>query len=166
MRGSDELHRRFAGPAANPHLVPMLIAIGLWGLRKALSVEVHVHEHFHDGSLHQHIHIHHGHADGSVSGVQSHAHSHAALAAGLLHGLAGGAHFLGVLPALAMPTRAAAALYILAFAMGTVVAMTGFSSAIGALGSRMIWFGVNGFRGAMSVCSIVAIAVGIYWLAA
>ena len=42
---------------------------------------------------------------------------------GVLHGVAGTSHFLGVLPALAMPTRAAALVYIAAFGGGSILAM-------------------------------------------
>src|SRR5207253_3938060 len=46
----------------------MLIAIGAWGLRKAL--QIHTHRHTHDGAEHEHIHMHAGH--------KVHRHSHAA----------------------------------------------------------------------------------------
>ena len=48
---------------------------------------------------------------------------------GVLHGVAGSSHFFGVLPALALPTTSAAVLYIGAFGVGTVAAMTIFAAA-------------------------------------
>ena len=50
---------------------------------------------------------------------------------GVLHGVAGSSHFFGVLPALALPTRAAALTYIGAFGIGTVAAMTAFAAVVG-----------------------------------
>jgi hypothetical protein len=43
-------------------------------------------------------------------------HAHASFCLGVLHGVAGSSHFFGVLPALALPTRAAALTYIAALA--------------------------------------------------
>ncbi|HYE33307.1 MAG TPA: nickel transporter, partial [Methylomirabilota bacterium] len=98
----------------------VLIAIGFWGLRKAFQNRVHSHAHTHDGSTHVHIHVHdkqssHSHGEGAP-----HKHDHAAFAIGVLHGSAGGAHFLGVLPALAFPTLLQATAYVASYAVGTV----------------------------------------------
>ncbi|MFQ5600612.1 MAG: nickel transporter, partial [Candidatus Krumholzibacteriia bacterium] len=79
-----------------------LIGLGLWALRRALASRVHVHEHEHDGVHHRHVHVH---RHTSHHDERSHAHAHAALAFGVLHGAAGSSHFLGVLPALALPTH-------------------------------------------------------------
>jgi hypothetical protein len=88
------------------------------------------------------------------------------LAVGTLHGLAGSSHLLGVLPALALPTRLAAAAYLLAFGLGSIAAMALFSSVIGLAAGRFA--GPTGSRtwvALMSTCSLAAIGVGIWWLA-
>ena len=51
-------------------------------------------------------------------------HAHAAFCMGILHGIAGSSHFLGVLPALALPTTRRCRDGIAAFGVGTVIAMT------------------------------------------
>ena len=105
----------------------VLIGIGAWGIWRATSQSVPRHEHRHDGTPHAHLHVH-GHAarPRSVPDVEhaaepEHPHggspvhartSAAALGVGVLHGLAGSAHFLVVLPALALPTRGAAITYV------------------------------------------------------
>ena len=61
-------------------------------------------------------------------------HAHASFCMGVLHGVAGSSHFFGVLPALALPTRARRFIYIGAFGVGTVAAMTAFAAAVGLLG--------------------------------
>ncbi len=143
----------------------MLIGIGAWGLRRAFDFKVHVHRHAHgDLPAHDHIHFHsradHSHGDGA-----HHVHGHAAIGVGVLHGLAGGAHFVGVLPALAMPTRFAAAIYILSFGAGTVLAMGAFSQAFGTIGLRALaWGGASAYRRVMSACGAASIAIGVYWL--
>ena len=84
---------------------------------------------------------------------------------GVLHGVAGSSHFFGVLPALALPTTSAAVLYIGAFGVGTVAAMTIFAAAVGSIASR----GVRGprtYRTMMSAAALLAIVVGGVWLTA
>jgi len=133
----------------------MLIAIGIWGLRKAMSTRVHAHEHTHDGETHVHIHVH--------TRSREHRHTHAAFLVGTLHGLAGSSHFLGILPALAFTRQSDAIGYLGAFAVGTILAMGMFSSAIG-YAAR--YFGSAGaYRALMGTCSSMACVIGIYWLA-
>ena len=99
----------------------MLFGIGLWALRRALKHNVHAHEHEHDGQAHVHFHTHsHGK---NHNQNDAHHHGHAAFGIGILHGLAGSSHFLGVLPILAFPTRTQALAYLAAFGVGTVLSM-------------------------------------------
>jgi hypothetical protein len=82
---------------------------------------------------------------------------------GILHGIAGSSHFLGVIPALALPTRGAAVTYIGAFGVGTVVAMTAFAAAIGSAGGH-VRHGAALHRGMMLTAATLAIAIGAFWL--
>lgn len=59
------------------------------------------------------------------------------LAAGIVYGLQPDALFV-IIPALALPTRAAAGAYILTFVLGTVGAMGGYAAAIGATSRALI----------------------------
>jgi ABC-type nickel/cobalt efflux system permease component RcnA len=89
----------------------MLIGLGLLGLRRALRIEIHSHDHDHGLGAHSHLHLHVPAADEAEGHRNSlHRHDHTALAAGTLHGVAGTAHVLGVLPALALPGAAASGL--------------------------------------------------------
>lgn len=145
-----------------------LLGIGIWGLRSALTRHVHVHEHSHDGQTHAHIHIH-GHAtahSNAAPTANSHAHTHAAFAVGTLHGLAGSSHFLGVLPALAFPRNTQAASYLIAFGLGSIVAMGVFSSVINWMTRTFASRAEHAYRVVMATCSTIALAVGVYWLAA
>jgi hypothetical protein len=84
---------------------------------------------------------------------------------GVLHGVAGSSHFFGVLPALALPTTTAALLYIGAFGVGTVAAMTLFAAAVGTVAVRGI-LGPRTYRAMMTAAALLAIVVGGVWLAA
>ncbi len=140
----------------------MLLGIGVWGLRKAFKNNVHAHEHEHGGDRHVHVHVHsHGHAEKNLA---AHQHTHAAFGIGILHGLAGSSHFLGVLPILAFPTKLEALAYLAAFGLGTVIAMATFASAIGWVSARCAIGGAKAYRGVMSCCSVAAMGVGVFWL--
>jgi sulfite exporter TauE/SafE len=141
----------------------MLLGIGFWALRAALRQNLHAHEHEHDGERHLHLHTHsHGHAPAHES---PHRHTHAAFGIGTLHGLAGSSHFLGVLPALAFPTKWQAVFYLLMFGVGTVAAMAMFSWGMGWLTTRFGTRGVNAYRGLMGAAAVIAMGVGCFWLA-
>jgi hypothetical protein len=133
-----------------------LIGIGLWALRRALNISPGAHHH---GAVqHHHVHVHSGPAWARRMG-----HAHASFCMGILHGIAGSSHFLGVLPALALPTRGAAISYIAAFGIGTVAAMTAFAAVIGSAGIR-VGHRAALHRGMMLTAATLAITVGGYWL--
>jgi ABC-type nickel/cobalt efflux system permease component RcnA len=139
----------------------MLIGIGFWALRKALRV--HAHEHEHDGDRHVHLHAHTHAVPHEKPAAHLH-HTHAAFGIGILHGLAGSSHFLGVLVAAAFPTLSQSVTYLVAFAVGTIASMAAFSSVIGALTVRYAGRSANIYRGLMSACAASAMAVGCFWL--
>lgn len=139
----------------------VLIGIGLMGFRRLVGMRVHSHVHEHDGVQHAHIHVHaekvgHEHR-------LDHKHTHSALGIGVLHGLAGTSHLLGVLPALLLPSRLAAILYVLSFGVGAIVAMTVFSWILGLLVHRIRPWGDRAFRLLLASCCTAAILVGCYW---
>ena len=128
-----------------------LIAIGFWALRAGLRLGSAPHAH---GPLtHEHIHVRRG-----PSLTRPVGHAHASFLLGVLHGVAGSSHFLGVLPALALPTRADALVYIAAFGAGSIAAMAGFGAALGATP------GPRAQRAFMLSASALAFVVGGAWL--
>jgi hypothetical protein len=127
-----------------------LIAVGLWALRHALRIGKATH--VHGGAVHEHVHVRRGALARRLG------HSHASFLMGLLHGIAGSSHFLGVLPALALPTRTASFVYIAAFGVGSIAAMSGFGAVMGlAPGPRT-------HRACMFAAASMACAVGGIWL--
>jgi len=144
----------------------LLIVIGGLGLRRALRLTVHAHPHQHDGASHAHLHLHTGgeerHGPGSHAATVPR-HGHTAFFAGTLHGVAGTAHLLGVLPALALPGWAASLAYLLAFAAGTIAAMAAFAAFVGESSARMAP-GPALLRPLLCAASLVTVAVGAAWL--
>ena len=59
------------------------------------------------------------------------------LGTGILHGCSGSGHLLGVMPALAMPSWTVATTYLVMFGVGTMLAMSIFTSVVGELSSQM-----------------------------
>jgi hypothetical protein len=128
-----------------------LIVVGFWALRAGLRIRTAPHTH---GPLtHEHVHVQAGSALTRRLG-----HAHASFLMGVLHGVAGSSHFLGVIPALAMPTRTGALAYIAAFGMGSIVAMAGFGAALGAAP------GPRARRALMLSAAALAFLVGGTWL--
>ncbi len=139
----------------------VLIAIGIWGIQKALSRNIHSHHHIHDGREHVHMHMHTAAAHDSDN---AHRHTHAALAVGIIHGFAGSSHFLGILPALALPTRTDAVLYLLAFGAGTILAMMAFASFMGAMAATLAHTGMQLYKRLLVGFSAASIVIGGVWL--
>jgi ABC-type nickel/cobalt efflux system permease component RcnA len=143
----------------------VLIAIGIWGLRSALSSRMHAHVHDHDGHPHAHVHVHtQPHTASPISNTPPHRHSHAAFGVGILHGLAGSSHFLGVLPALALPSAAAAGMYVLGFGSGSVAAMAAYSACVGAIALRTHRGPAQAYRWLLGGAATAALVVGCFWL--
>jgi hypothetical protein len=132
-----------------------LIAVGLWALRRsAVRPAPHVH-----GALsHDHLHLQAG-----PRWMRRLGHVHASFCLGVLHGVAGSSHFFGVLPALALPTRTASLLYVGAFGIGTVAAMTAFAAVAGSAGGALR--GTLPHRVMMFAAALLAIVVGGVWIA-
>ena len=133
-----------------------LIAIGFWAARRGLRIRHAPHAH---GELsHDHAHMQAG-----PRWLRRLGHAHASFYMGVLHGVAGSSHFLGVLPALALPSRTAALIYIGAFGIGSIVAMTAFAAAVGSAGWTLRNT-VTAHRTMLLASAVVAISVGGWWL--
>ena len=83
----------------------------------------------------------------------------AAVGIGVVHGLAGSSHLLGVIPGLLFPHPVAVCAYFTGFSAGTIAAIAVFSSAFSLVPQRF-------YQAAMAVCCTAAVAIGSYWLIA
>lgn len=148
----------------------VLIGIGIWAFYRIFKTKkVHKHLHIHAENsplIHKHEHSH--------VKQQTHNHTHnkttkqnnfTSFSIGLLHGLAGIAHFLLFLPVLGFENRWDAIAYILGFAMGIILAMTTFAFVVGKISS----LSNNGhndlfFNGIRMAGGLFAIIIGVFWL--
>jgi len=139
----------------------VLIGLGLLGLRRLFITRVHSHVHEHDSMRHVHVHVH---ADKvGRNHPAAHRHAHTALGIGTLHGLAGTSHLVGVLPALLLPTRLAALVYVAAFGLGAIAGMTAFSWVCGRVAGRLERYGSGAYRSLAASSCAAAIVIGAYW---
>jgi sulfite exporter TauE/SafE len=128
-----------------------LIAVGLWGLRKASLARLPI---AHD----------HGVEELSRPRGSRKPRKLAAFWIGGLHGLAGSSHILGLFPALALPSRAASFAYVGGFGLGTVAAMVAFSTTLGWLALRITARGQRAYQALLGGFSAAAVVVGCFWL--
>jgi hypothetical protein len=95
---------------------------------------------------------------------ESGAHGHAPFAIGTVHGLAGSSHVLGIAPALVLPTDLMVYTYLTLFGVGSIAAMGLFSSLVGRLALARVIAGMPAQRALLAASSVVAVAVGGFWL--
>jgi sulfite exporter TauE/SafE len=132
-----------------------LIVLGALTLARARRVHGHWHEH--DGERHWHLHSH--------ATRETHDHSHGALLGiGLLHGLAGSGAVLILIPSAVSGSAAGSLLFLGAFALGTIVAMSVCAAVAGAIMSAAARFSTSLHRGVMRLAGAASGAVGVWWL--
>ena len=139
----------------------VLIGVGFWAFYRIFNEQKkHQHPHVHnEGENYVHIHAHeHSHNEG-------HKHVHdkivkqnvlSSFGIGFLHGLAGVAHFLLLLPVLGFENNLEGLQYIIGFAIGTVLAMS--------VSHSKHQHNDNFFKGIRFAGGLFAIVIGFYWL--
>ncbi len=133
----------------------LLVAIGGWVLRDFFrGAKVHVHKHTHDGVEHVHFHSH-GHGE-------DHRHRHSMFLVGAVHGFAGTAAVMVLIPITITESLAISALYLILFGIGTMTAMGLFAYLLGAAtqraGSERLITAIQAMAGSLSMI------LGILWI--
>jgi ABC-type nickel/cobalt efflux system permease component RcnA len=150
----------------------LLLCVGGWAIARTYLRHSHgsrPHPHFHTRP-HLYTHMHrHTHEE-----LPDHEHEHpgnvkknglAALSIGVVHGFSGFSHLVALLPSLALPTVWDSVLYIISFAVGTILSMIFFAFFLGFVAFRAFvgrkqyfykWFSYSG--------GLLAIVIGIIWI--
>jgi len=149
----------------------VLIAVGIWALFSIFyKGKNHKHPHVHDGEE-PYIHVHeHDHKTSSLE--HSHVHDKkvkqnqwSSFGIGVLHGLAGIAHFILLLPVLGFENQWDSIQYIIGFGFGTVLAMTMYTFLLGKIaGYSKEQNNKSLFKTIRLSGGIFAIVIGVYWL--
>ena len=101
-----------------------LLFVGVYAIKNSFQLSIHTHSHKHqNGIAHRHYHFH------MKEPKKNNKHSHALTGIGLLHGIAGGSHFLAILPALALSLTNACA-YLVSYLIGSLISMNLFTCLI------------------------------------
>lgn len=149
----------------------VLIVVGIWAFYRIFREKSsHQHPHVHTGrSTFVHIHKH----DHDLQHA-THEHHHdkendqniwTALGIGFIHGLAGVAHFLLLMPVLGFESTGESAQYIIGFAIGTLLAMTAYALILANLTkyTKQQHHSLF-FKGIQFAGGLFAIIIGVYWL--
>jgi sulfite exporter TauE/SafE len=150
----------------------LLIGLGLmcfWRFRQQrLSLKTHTHTYGDSELVHTHWHLE-GHTQSDTdaqhnvkdSGKQD---SHAPVMVGMLHGLAGSAPALALVPAVAQGQLFLAMLYLLLFSVGVMLSMLVFGSGLGSLQQYLQHKHVRLFMFSRYLVATAAILLGGFWL--
>lgn len=155
----------------------MLVGVGLWAFLRARKLHLHPPEEHGD---HAHLHVHgddvHPHAHGghesrvarreSPPPAHPHAHVHGRgiTAVGLVHGLAGTSAVVALVPVTLMNRPMVGVLYLVAFGVGTIVAMTAFALAAAVAMRQAGQRSLGWARRLGAFAGVGAVAVGGYWI--
>jgi nickel/cobalt transporter (NicO) family protein len=142
----------------------VLILIGAWVLFDLFRRRAHLHFHRHDGTpRHAHWHVHtpgaqrnHGHA--------SHRHEHGAVMVGLLHGTAGSAPLLALLPLAKLGSPVVGMAYLLLFGLGVFTSMLIFGGVLGGVFTWLSRWGDQVVRGLRAIVAVSSIGFGAWLL--
>ena len=152
----------------------VLLIIGIWALWRIFGKpkkHIHLHPHSHadnQGDTFTHIHRH----NHPATNIHRHEHKKkvnqsfiSAAIIGLIHGMAGFSHLLGLLPTLAFKSTTESAIYLLGFGTGTIISMILFSVVLG-----FVAFKTDKsnrpflFRSVQLTGAFASILIGIYWI--
>jgi len=122
----------------------VLILVGAWVLWDLWRRRVRLHFHDHEGSI-SHAHWHLDQSEAAHGGKHSDVHGHGAVLVGVMHGTAGSAPLLALLP-LAHYGPWFGLAYLLIFGVGVLVSMLLFGGLLGMVFDRLAKQGERVFR--------------------
>jgi ABC-type nickel/cobalt efflux system permease component RcnA len=173
----------------------MLVALGLWSMRASRRLHVHRpqdhggHAHLHAHAPDRHLRSHgqehehepeHGHSrDHGHPHSQEHEHSHEesrhshevsrhghlSTLVGAVHGLAGTAPIVALIPVTLLTGFWPAIGYLAAFGVGTILAM-GLYAFLAAVAARRVSSTVRVARGVALATGVASLGVGFWWIIA
>ncbi|MBL4798983.1 MAG: sulfite exporter TauE/SafE family protein [Oleispira sp.] len=144
----------------------LLIGLGLacfWQFHKEKVVlNKHTHEH-RDGSIeHTHLHVHDH--DKKLENSQQVKEAHTPVMVGVLHGLAGSAPALALIPAMMQTSLLEAMGYLVLFSAGVLFSMVTFGLSFGLVQKKLQQKSVKVFNWSRKVIASAAVGIGFYWL--
>jgi len=142
-----------------------LIAMGLLCFWRFRRERIRLSEHRHGEVVHRHWQVEGSAHAGAAGDGSDRAGRHTPVMVGVMHGLAGSAPALALIPVVVHGDLLSALLYLALFSLGVMLAMVIFGLGFGAtqrfLQQRYLWI-FNSFRNLVAAASIL---LGGYWIA-
>lgn len=141
----------------------VLILIGLWVIQDLLRKQAHLHFHIHD-NLPKHAHWHTHNAHERKHHGECHRHEHAPVMVGVLHGVAGSAPLLALLPLTQIHSPWIGMFYLSLFSFGVFVAMLVFGGVLGGLFNALQRWGNTLVNSVRMLAGLMSIGFGVHLL--
>ncbi|CCK74457.1 High-affinity nickel-transporter [Oleispira antarctica RB-8] len=153
----------------------LLIALGLacfWQFHKEkIVLNKHTHEHSQGSIEHTHLHVtdhvvatENGHEQ-ALESPQQVKEAHTPVMVGILHGLAGSAPALALIPAMMQTSLLEATGYLILFSAGVLFSMVAFGLSFGLVQKKLQQKSIRVFNWSRKVIASAAVGIGFYWLA-
>jgi len=157
----------------------LLVAVGVWAMLRARKLHLHTpeghgdhaHLHTHGGTSAAHAHGHHEHPTHLPAHVPAghhhHDHDHGKrgiTVVGLMHGLAGTSAVVALMPVTMMDRWVVGLGYLLAFGLGTILAMTAYALVAAAAFRRASEGSLRWGRAIGRFAGLGSIVVGGWWI--
>ncbi len=145
----------------------MLIGVGLWAIRA--TRRLHLHPAAEHGD-HAHVHTHgpggapHHHPHRATAAGARHDHRRGITMVGLVHGLAGTTSVVALVPVTMLNRTMVGIGYLLAFGLGTILAMTAFALAAATAMQTATGRSLALGRGLGTGVGVLGVLVGIWWI--
>lgn len=148
----------------------VLVLIGAWVFYDLYRKRAHLHFHQHDTlPRHAHFHVHHESKNKILMQKthrhDAHTHNHRAVMVGLLHGTAGSAPLLALVPLAQLGSVWYGFAYLLLFGIGVLCSMLVFGGLVGGLFTWLNRWGDSVVRGLRMLVASSSILFGGYLLA-
>lgn len=149
----------------------LLIALGLacfWQFHKEkIVLNKHTHSHSHGSIEHTHLHVA-AHAKTDADTMESPEQikeAHTPVMVGVLHGLAGSAPALAIIPAMMQSNLFESIAYLVLFSAGVLLSMVAFGLSFGLVQKKLQEKSIQIFNWSRKVIATSAVGIGFYWLA-
>ena len=139
----------------------LLIIIGAVLIKDIVQMKLHLHFHQHEGMPeHAHWHKHSGSAKKENNG--KHSHDHRALFVGVIHGAAGSAPLLALMPVAQSHSAWWSLAYIAIFVGGILFSMLLFGGALGLVMQRLVSYGDYFVRMVRVLAATASLLMGVF----
>ena len=132
-----------------------LLIIGVIAIRNSRNFGIHSHQHEHNNGIsHKHFHYH-------KNKNLHNKNAHALTGLGLLHGIAGGSHFLPLIFVITIPDLQGAILYLSSYLTGSLLIMSLFTYLISI---STLKFGKKQLKNLIAFAGGISFSVGLFWI--